>query len=244
MDVPHVVSTPYINTIPGSEAGAVSGRSGNGAADQELSCAGTPWRWWSMPTAMHSGLGGHISTYASSRDAVRGGVQPFLARRGRRTSRGHGLFPGARHAGHLRAGVSGGAAGRARSLHNFRQELAEGGGLSSYPHPYLMPDFWQFPTVSMGLGPLLSIYQARFNRYLRARGFIERRGAEGLGVHRRRRDGRTGDAGLAHAGVAGEPGQPGLGGQLQPAAAGRPGARQRQDHPGTGGGCSRARAGT
>jgi pyruvate dehydrogenase E1 component len=57
-----------------------------------------------------------------------------------------------------------------RHLHNFRQELAEGGGLSSYPHPYLMPDFWQFPTVSMGLGPLMSIYQARFNRYLRARG--------------------------------------------------------------------------
>jgi len=55
-------------------------------------------------------------------------------------------------------------------LHHFRQELAEGAGLSSYPHPYLMPDFWQFPTVSMGLGPLLSIYQARFNRYLRARG--------------------------------------------------------------------------
>ena len=57
-----------------------------------------------------------------------------------------------------------------QQLHNFRQELAEGGGLSSYPHPYLMRDFWQFPTVSMGLGPLLSIYQARFNRYLRARG--------------------------------------------------------------------------
>jgi len=55
-------------------------------------------------------------------------------------------------------------------LHHFRQELAEGGGLSSYPHPYLMPEFWQFPTVSMGLGPLLSLYQARFNRYLRARG--------------------------------------------------------------------------
>jgi pyruvate dehydrogenase E1 component len=58
-------------------------------------------------------------------------------------------------------------------LQNFRQELASGGGLSSYPHPYLMPDFWQFPTVSMGLGPLLSIYQARFNRYSRARGLTE-----------------------------------------------------------------------
>ncbi|HUZ06922.1 MAG TPA: pyruvate dehydrogenase (acetyl-transferring), homodimeric type, partial [Candidatus Paceibacterota bacterium] len=57
-----------------------------------------------------------------------------------------------------------------KHLQNFRQELAEGGGLSSYPHPYLMPDFWQFPTVSMGLGPILSLYQARFNRYLHARG--------------------------------------------------------------------------
>jgi len=59
-----------------------------------------------------------------------------------------------------------------RHLQNFRQELAEGGGLSSYPHPYLMPDFWQFPTVSMGLGPIMSIYQARFNRYLQARGLV------------------------------------------------------------------------
>jgi pyruvate dehydrogenase E1 component len=59
-----------------------------------------------------------------------------------------------------------------RQLHNFRRELAEGGGLPSYPHPHLMPDFWQFPTVSMGLGPICSIYQARFNRYLRARGII------------------------------------------------------------------------
>jgi pyruvate dehydrogenase E1 component len=61
-----------------------------------------------------------------------------------------------------------------RHLQHFRQELAEGGGLSSYPHPYLMPDFWQFPTVSMGLGPIMSIYQARFNRYLKARAFCGR----------------------------------------------------------------------
>jgi len=57
-------------------------------------------------------------------------------------------------------------------LQNFRQELADGGGLSSYPHPYLMPEFWQFPTVSMGLGPINSIYQARFMRYLENRGLI------------------------------------------------------------------------
>ncbi len=58
-------------------------------------------------------------------------------------------------------------------LRNFRRELGSDNGLSSYPHPFLMPDFWQFPTVSMGLGPIMSIYQARFNRYLRARGFLD-----------------------------------------------------------------------
>jgi pyruvate dehydrogenase E1 component len=68
----------------------------------------------------------------------------------------------------------------------FRRELQPGGGLSSYPHPYLMPDFWQFPTVSMGLGPIMAIYQARFNRYLEDRG-ICRRTTEGLGVPGRRR---------------------------------------------------------
>jgi pyruvate dehydrogenase E1 component len=74
-----------------------------------------------------------------------------------------------------------------KHLHNFRQELAEGGGLSSYPHPYLMPDFWQFPTVSMGLGPIMSIYQARFNRYLQARKFvIGDQDPKGLVLHRRR----------------------------------------------------------
>ncbi len=55
-------------------------------------------------------------------------------------------------------------------LRNFRRELRAGGGLSSYPHPWLMPDFWEFPTVSMGLGPIMAIYQARFNRYLEDRG--------------------------------------------------------------------------
>ena len=60
----------------------------------------------------------------------------------------------------------------AKQLDGFRQELShDGGGLSSYPHPRLMPNFWEFPTVSMGIGPINSIYQARFNRYLHARGF-------------------------------------------------------------------------
>ena len=55
-------------------------------------------------------------------------------------------------------------------MENFRREMAEGGGLSAYPHPYLMPEFWQFPTVSMGLSPIMAIYQARFNRYMEDRG--------------------------------------------------------------------------
>jgi pyruvate dehydrogenase E1 component len=63
-----------------------------------------------------------------------------------------------------------------RQLHNFRRELQPGGGLSSYPHPWLMPDFWQFPTVSMGLGPIMAIYQARFNRYLEHRGLAKTAG--------------------------------------------------------------------
>src|SRR5690606_6383852 len=61
-------------------------------------------------------------------------------------------------------------------LENFRRELAPGGGLSSYPHPYLMPDFWEFPTVSMGLAPIMAIYQARFNRYLEDRGLVKKTG--------------------------------------------------------------------
>jgi pyruvate dehydrogenase E1 component len=64
------------------------------------------------------------------------------------------------------------AASSETHLENFRRELQPGGGLSSYPHPYLMPEFWQFPTVSMGLGPIMAIYQARFNRYLETAGSI------------------------------------------------------------------------
>ena len=117
-------------------------------------------------------------------------------------------------------------------LLNFRQEV-DGKGLSSYPHPKLMPEFWQFPTVSMGLGPLMAIYQARFLKYLHARGIANTEEPQGLGVLRRRRDGRAGIAGRHRPGGA-RARQPGLRHQLQPAAPGRPGARQRQDHPGAG----------
>ena len=96
-----------------------------------------------------------------------------------------------------------------------------------------MPDFWEFPTVSMGLGPIMAIYQARFNRYLEDRGLKKPSDAEGLGVPRRRRDRRARSRSAPSAlAVAREARQPDLRHQLQPAAARRPGARQRQDHPG------------
>ena len=121
-------------------------------------------------------------------------------------------------------------------LRRFRQEVdaaaSTAAGISSYPHPWLMPDFWQFPTVSMGLGPIMAIYQARFMKYLQGRGIADTDGPQGVGVPRRRRDGR---AGVARRDLAGGPRaarQPDLRRQLQPAAPRRPGARQRQDHPG------------
>src|SRR5262249_40193293 len=119
-----------------------------------------------------SNVGGHISTYASSATLYEVAFNHFFRCR-------QGDFHGdlVYFQGHASPGVYARAFLERRiderHLDNFRQELAPSGGLSSYPHPYLMPDFWQFPTVSMGLGPILSIYQARFNRYLKARGFIK-----------------------------------------------------------------------
>ena len=116
-------------------------------------------------------------------------------------------------------------------MRGFRKEVARN-GLSSYPHPWLMPDFWQFPTVSMGLGPIMAIYQARFMKYLQGRGLAETAGRKVWAF--------LGDGEMRRAGVAGRdldgrpraPRQPDLRRQLQPAAARRAGARQRQDHPG------------
>ena len=169
--IPHVVSTPYINTIPVEKQPAYPG-------DWQTEVRIKSFiRWNAMAmvvnaNAIHDGLGGHISTFASSATLYEVAFNHFFRAR-------HGDFHGdlVYFQGHASPGVYARAflEGRLdeRHLQNFRQELAEGGGLSSYPHPYLMPDFWQFPTVSMGLGPILSIYQARFNRYLRARGILQ-----------------------------------------------------------------------
>ena len=116
-------------------------------------------------------------------------------------------------------------------LLNFRREV-DGKGVSSYPHPWLMPDYWQFPTVSMGLGPIQAIYMARYLKYLEARGLAQtanRKVWVFCGDGEMDEPESLGAIGLA---VAREARQPDLHRQLQPAAPRRPGARQRQDHPG------------
>ena len=168
--LPHVVSTPYVNTIHPDQQPDYPGDWQTEVRIKSLI------RWNAMAMVVnanrkHDGLGGHISTFASSATLYEVAFNHFFRAR-------HGDFTGdiVYFQGHASPGVYARAFLERRlderHLHNFRQELAPGGGLSSYPHPYLMPDFWQFPTVSMGLGPIMSIYQARFNRYLRARDLI------------------------------------------------------------------------
>src|SRR5580658_7410978 len=167
LEVPVPVSTPYINTIPAEQQPAYPG---NREIERRIKSLA---RWNAMAMVVNanhgdSGVGGHISSYASMATLYEVAYNHFF--RGGENGRladlvyfqGH-TTPGNYARAFLEYRLDEGY------LHNFRNELAEGGGLSSYPHPYLMPDFWQFPTVSMGLGPLMSIYQARFMRYLSAR---------------------------------------------------------------------------
>ena len=171
IEVPLTVSTPYVNTIPVEVQPEYPG-------DRQLERRIKSYiRWNAMAMVVnanriHNGLGGHISSFASSATLYEVGFNHFW--RGAQGNRPADMIY---IQGHVTPGIYARAFLEGRldesHLHHFRQELAEGGGLSSYPHPYLMPDFWQFPTVSMGLGPLMSIYQARFNRYLRARGFLK-----------------------------------------------------------------------
>jgi pyruvate dehydrogenase E1 component len=160
-------TTPYLNTIPPESQPPYPG---DWRVERRIKSL---MRWNAMAMVVKANsttnVGGHISTYASAATLYEIGFNHFF--RGATEN-----FPGDMiyFQGHAAPGMYARAflEGRLddRHLQNFRQELAEGGGLSSYPHPYLMPDFWQFPTVSMGLGPIMSLYQARFNRYLHARG--------------------------------------------------------------------------
>ena len=165
------LTTPYVNTIPVHEEPSYPG-------DLEIEQRLRNYnRWNAMAMVVKAnrdfdGLGGHISTYASSAVLYEVGFNHFF--KGQTESRigDHIYFQGHASPGiYARAYLEGRLS--ASKLHRFRQELSEGGGLSSYPHPYLMPDFWQFPTVSMGLGPIMSIYQARFNRYMMNRNLLK-----------------------------------------------------------------------
>ncbi len=172
MDVPVPVSTPYVNTIPPENQPEYPG---NRELERRIKSLA---RWNAMAMVVNAnhgdaGVGGHISSYASMATLYEVAYNHFF-----RGAEGRGLADLIYFQGHTTPGNYARAFLEYRLdeglLHNFRNELADGGGLSSYPHPYLMPDFWQFPTVSMGLGPIMSIYQARFMRYLSARGFIKR----------------------------------------------------------------------
>jgi pyruvate dehydrogenase E1 component len=165
---PFTSTTPYINTIaPGDEV-ALPG-------DREIERRiKSLVRWNALAMVVRAnresdGIGGHISTYASAATLFEIGFNHFFRGKGAGQDADLIYFQG-----HASPGIYSRAflEGRLNEDHlrNFRHELRKGGGLSSYPHPWLMPDFWEFPTVSMGLGPLMAIYQARYAKYLENRG--------------------------------------------------------------------------
>ena len=166
--VPFSANTPYINTIPREKQPPFPG-------DREIERRiKSLIRWNAMAMVvkankLEGGVGGHISTYASAATLYEIGFNHFFHGKGEGYEGDQIYFQG-----HASPGVYARAYLEGRitkeQLVNFRRELKPEGGLSSYPHPWLMPDFWEFPTVSMGLGPLMAIYQARFNRYLEDRG--------------------------------------------------------------------------
>ena len=166
--IPFTANTPYANTIPVSQQPAFPG---NQKLERRIKSLAR-WNALSMvvrANKLSDGIGGHISTYASAATLYEVGFNHFF--RGRTDTQEADIVY---FQGHAAPGIYARAFLEGRisrhQLENFRRELADGGGLSSYPHPWLMPEFWQFPTVSMGLGPIMSIYQARFNRYLEDRG--------------------------------------------------------------------------
>ena len=169
-NLPFSATTPYQNTIPADDQEAFPG---DLAMEWRIR---TINRWNAMATVVRrnkesSEYGGHIASFASSavmydiglnhfwrsKSAIHGGDLVFF--------QGH-VIPGIYARSFMEGRIS------EEELENFRSEV-DGKGLSSYPHPWLMPDYWQFPTVSMGLGPLMAIYQARFMKYMHNRGHID-----------------------------------------------------------------------
>ncbi len=168
IEIPFTANTPYINTIPREKQPPFPG---NREIERRIK---SMIRWNAMAMVvkankMESGIGGHISTYASAATLYEIGFNHFFRGKGEDYGGDQIYFQGHASPGiYARAFLEGRLT--SEQLENFRRELKPNGGLSSYPHPWLMPNFWEFPTVSMGLGPIMAIYQARFNRYLEDRG--------------------------------------------------------------------------
>jgi pyruvate dehydrogenase E1 component len=176
VEIPFSANTPYINTVPATEDESYPGDLALERRIRNLI------RWNAMAMVVrankHSdGIGGHISTYASAATLYEVGMNHFF--RGPDAGldadmlyiQGH-ASPGIYARSYLERRI------HKEHLRNFRRELQGGPSLSSYPHAWLMPDYWTFATVSMGLGPIMSIYQARFNRYLEDRGLKEHGGGK------------------------------------------------------------------
>ncbi|MBZ5513621.1 MAG: pyruvate dehydrogenase (acetyl-transferring), homodimeric type [Acidobacteriia bacterium] len=168
VEIPFTANTPYINTIPADQQPPYPGSREIERRIKSLI------RWNAMAMVVRanreeSGIGGHISTYASCATLLEVAFNHFF--RGREGGREGDIIY---FQGHASPGIYARAFLEGRltieQVQNFRRELRPGGGLSSYPHPWLMPNFWEFPSVSMGLSPIMAIYQARFNRYLEDRG--------------------------------------------------------------------------
>jgi pyruvate dehydrogenase E1 component len=168
--LPYSANTAYVNTIPEHRQARIPG---DQALERRIRSL---IRWNALAMVVqanrhHSGLGGHIASFASVATLFDVGFNHFF----RGPGEGHGgdlvFFQGHSAPGiYARAYLEGRIS--EEQLHNFRQEV-DGKGLSSYPHPWLMPGLWQFPTVSMGLTPMMAIAQARFMRYLHHRGILE-----------------------------------------------------------------------
>lgn len=166
VELPFSANTPYINSIPREKQPPFPG-------DREIERRiKSILRWNAMAMVVRAnkienGIGGHISTYASVATMLEIGFNHFFHGKGEDHDGDMIFFQGHASPGiYARAFLEGRLT--VEQLENFRRELK--GGPSSYPHPWLMPKFWEFPTVSMGLGPLQAIYTARFNRYLEDRG--------------------------------------------------------------------------
>ncbi len=168
IDIPYSATTEYINTIPVDRQPKYPGDTAIEIRIRNF------LRWNAMVMVVRANrdtnVGGHIASFASSAALYDVGFNWFW--RGQDDPSGGDLvffqghsIPGIYARAHLMGRLSD------EQMDNFRQEV-DGKGLSSYPHPWLMPDFWRFPTVSMGLGPLQAIYQARFMRYMESRDFI------------------------------------------------------------------------